>query len=72
MDYYFLQITIEEFDYNPNEFAINTTYHSQKTNNISSNKDLIYEVDFELKESKEKYTLKIINESIIKIQKMIF
>ena len=63
MDYYFLQITIEEFDYNPNEFAINTTYHSQKTNNISSNKDLIYEVDFELKESREKYTLKIINES---------
>ena len=66
MDYYFLQITIEEFDYNPNEFAINTTYHSQKTNNISSNKDLIYEVDFELKESREKYTLKIINESNIK------
>ena len=62
MDYYFLEIKIEEFFYNSNESNINRTNNSQKAENNIENKYINYEIIIELKESKEKYTLEVIND----------
>ena len=62
MDYYFLEIKIEEFLYNSNELNLSREFNTQKTENIIENKYMNYELIFELKESKEKFVLKIIND----------
>ena len=62
MDYYFLEIKIEEFIYNSNESNINGIYNTQKKKNINENKNINYEIIFELTKSKGKYSLQIIND----------
>ena len=62
MDYYFLEVGVEEFLYNSNELNLSREFNTQKTENITENKYMNYELIFELKESKEKFALKIIND----------
>ena len=62
MDYYFLEIKIEEFLYNSKESNIRREFNIQKNENIIKNKYMSFELIFELKESKEKFALQIIND----------
>ena len=49
MDYYFLEIKIEEFLYNSNELNLSRELNTQKTENIIENKYMNCEIIFELK-----------------------
>lgn len=63
MEFYFLKIEITEFIHNLNLGNINTMYLLPEKGLKQENKEMNYEIVFDLVKSKEKYLLEIINDN---------